>query len=65
MAGCRGVPSPIDADAGRLHLHPGIVVDIVEMNLRCARIRLEPGVEPEIGLATADLDPASTGHEVR
>src|SRR2546428_183800 len=34
VAGCRGVPLTIDADAGRLHLHPGVVVDIVEMNLR-------------------------------
>src|SRR5207247_10950566 len=65
VAGCRGVPLTIDADAGRLHLHPGVVVDIVEMDFRGRRIGLEPGVETKVGLATADLDPAPTGHEVR
>src|SRR6058998_411393 len=69
VAGCRGVPFrgvplTIDADAGGLHMHPGVVVDIVEVNLRCARIRLEPSVETKVALAIADLDPSAACDEV-
>src|SRR2546422_1191505 len=54
----------VDRDGGRLHMHPGAVVDVVEGNLRGGCVWLEPGVEAEAGSARVGHDPTTTCDEI-
>src|SRR2546425_7790322 len=61
-AAARGSGRPVLGDARRLHVHTGVVIDVVEVDVH--RPALEPRIDAEAGATVAYADPPAARDEV-